>query len=426
MKKIIISSVLFILSLTYPLNSQWVQMIWNVGNMKVLSFAVNGDKVFAGEYGVWLSTNNGLNWARFTNGLVLGNGAEVYSLASSGQNTFAGIDRVYLSTNFGTSWIADTNGMPSSQYFYITSLAISGNYVFAGTYYYLHIGQGIFRTTVNGSNWTQINTGLPAGTNVASILVNVNGIFIGTYSSGIYNSTNNGDSWIAFNNGIPSSSHITSIVTAGNVMYASSYDGHIYSSTNNGNIWVNTNNGFSTSIITTLATSGSTVFVGTQNMGIFKSTNNGLAWYGVGMGILPVGGDTSAAWIHAIICNNTYAFCAPEYGNNGRGIYRRPLSELTAIKEINSEIPEIYSLSQNYPNPFNPSTIIKYDLSKSSAVKLIIYDAVGREVKTLVNENQNAGSYKVEFDGSNLSSGLYYYKIQSGEFTQTKKMVLIK
>ena len=119
-------------------------------------------------------------------------------------------------------------------------------------------------------------------------------------------------------------------------------------------------------------------------------------------------------------------FCAPEYFNNGKGIFRRPLNELTAIKEINSEIPEIYSLSQNYPNPFNPSTIINYQLPKSGEVKLIIYDAIGREVKTLVNEQQNAGSYQIEFDGSNFPSGVYFYKLSATEFTETKKMVMIK
>jgi hypothetical protein len=89
-------------------------------------------------------------------------------------------------------------------------------------------------------------------------------------------------------------------------------------------------------------------------------------------------------------------------------------------------IPQIFSLSQNYPNPFNPSTSIKYDIPKHSGVKLVVFDLLGREVATLVNEMKKPGSYEVTFDGTNLSSGVYFYKIEAGDFVNVKKMVLIK
>jgi uncharacterized delta-60 repeat protein len=101
-------------------------------------------------------------------------------------------------------------------------------------------------------------------------------------------------------------------------------------------------------------------------------------------------------------------------------------SQPIGIKKISKDIPDKFSLSQNYPNPFNPSTIINYQLPKSGDVKLIIYDAIGRELKTLVNEQQNAGSYRVEFDGSDFSSGIYFYKLSGGDFVETKKMILLK
>lgn len=97
----------------------------------------------------------------------------------------------------------------------------------------------------------------------------------------------------------------------------------------------------------------------------------------------------------------------------------------TSIAGIN-EIPEKYSLSQNYPNPFNPSTVISYNLAEGNFITLKIYNELGKEVSTLVNERQNAGSYSISFDGSNLPSGLYYYKLESGGFVDTKKMLLIK
>jgi hypothetical protein len=89
-------------------------------------------------------------------------------------------------------------------------------------------------------------------------------------------------------------------------------------------------------------------------------------------------------------------------------------------------IPVVFSLDQNYPNPFNPVTSIKYSIPKQSAVKLLVYDVVGREVATLVNSTLQAGNYEAEFDGTNLASGVYFYRIEAGDFKDVKKMVLIK
>jgi hypothetical protein len=105
------------------------------------------------------------------------------------------------------------------------------------------------------------------------------------------------------------------------------------------------------------------------------------------------------------------------------------------INPIASEIPNSYYLYQNFPNPFNPVTKIKFDLPKSNLtlsgamglpVKLIICDILGREVTTLVNEQLKPGTYEVEFDGSNYPSGVYFYKLTAGSYTDTKKLVLIK
>jgi photosystem II stability/assembly factor-like uncharacterized protein len=96
------------------------------------------------------------------------------------------------------------------------------------------------------------------------------------------------------------------------------------------------------------------------------------------------------------------------------------------VKEITSQVPAEYKLYQNYPNPFNPSTIINYQLAMSSEVKLVIYDVTGREVVQLVNQKQNAGSYQIEWDGSNYPSGVYFYQLKVNEYSDTKKMVLLK
>ena len=107
---------------------------------------------------------------------------------------------------------------------------------------------------------------------------------------------------------------------------------------------------------------------------------------------------------------------------------------IAGIQKISSDIPKTFSLYQNYPNPFNPITKIKFDIPLSRGVregrgvstKLIIYDILGNEVATLVNDNLSPGTYEVECNGSNYSSGVYFYKLTSGNFSETKKLILLK
>ena len=134
------------------------------------------------------------------------------------------------------------------------------------------------------------------------------------------------------------------------------------------------------------------------------------------------------------------------------GIYKRELNSVEILHNYNlgesgvtdvhdnlNGLSEEFVLSQNYPNPFNPATTIKYSIPPSNVqskilpisaqvgiVKLIVYDVLGREVKTLINQVQLPGSYEVNFNGTGLSSGIYYYQLKSGSFIQTKKMILMK
>jgi hypothetical protein len=89
-------------------------------------------------------------------------------------------------------------------------------------------------------------------------------------------------------------------------------------------------------------------------------------------------------------------------------------------------LPTAFSLEQNYPNPFNPTTVVSFHLPAASNAKLTIYDLLGREVAMLVNERREAGVHEVKFDGSNLASGVYFYRLEAGGFVSTKKMQVLK
>ncbi len=123
---------------------------------------------------------------------------------------------------------------------------------------------------------------------------------------------------------------------------------------------------------------------------------------------------------------NRFRFLSDTLGYaGGRGVFKYSITPIGIIK-ISEKIPSQFLLEQNYPNPFNPKTIISFQLAVNSFATLKVYDLLGREVAVLVNENLNAGTYEVDFDGSNLGSGVYYYKLSAGDFTETRKMVLIK
>jgi len=126
--------------------------------------------------------------------------------------------------------------------------------------------------------------------------------------------------------------------------------------------------------------------------------------------------------------NNLIELCEQNWsGDNWVNFwkYSYTYSSITTIKQ-DDNTPDIYQLSQNYPNPFNPTTNINYKLPKTSQVELGIYNLLGQKVATLVDKKQAAGTYTVQWEASGFSSGVYYYKIEAGEFSETKKLVLLK
>ena len=148
---------------------------------------------------------------------------------------------------------------------------------------------------------------------------------------------------------------------------------------------------------------------------MFKSSNDGLQWENFGQG-LPFLTEIS----DLTVFNNKILTATSD------GIYQRNASEVTGINIISNEVPSGFSLSQNYPNPFNPNTHFEFRIADFGFVKLMVFDALGREVAALVNKEIKPGIYEVNWDASNYPSGVYYYKLETGEYKETKKMILIK
>ncbi|MDE3059063.1 MAG: T9SS type A sorting domain-containing protein [Bacteroidota bacterium] len=111
---------------------------------------------------------------------------------------------------------------------------------------------------------------------------------------------------------------------------------------------------------------------------------------------------------------------------NSPSDFQLKAEQTTSVGNPGAEIPESYALFQNYPNPFNPTTEIRYQIAEVSRVTLKIYNLLGQEVATLVSEKKSPGTYEVSFDGSSLPSGLYFYRLDAGNFSGVKKMLMLK
>ena len=388
-----------------------MQMSNGMGTDKsISSFALLGNNIFAGTwtYGVYLSTNDGLNWSQ-TNL----NNQNVYNLATLGNNIFAGTSSgVYISTNNGSTW-SQTNNK------HITALGILGNIIFAGIYNSPAYSGGVYISTNNGANWMQTSLNNQW---VYCFTTLGNNIFAGT-NNGVYLSTNNGTNWTQ--SGL-TDRYIYSFATRGNFIFAGSEEympnyGGVYYSTNNGSSWTQTT--INNVTVFSLATYGNNVFSGPAYNGVYQSTNNGTNWFGINQGFNIV------STVRALLITGNYIYA----GRVEYSVWRRPLTDFAGIQNISTETPSAFSLSQNYPNPFNPTTTIRYELPRAGVVRLAVYDVMGREVEMLVNERLTAGSYETVWNacltngqGTRFASGVYFYRLTTEGYGETKRMLLIK
>jgi hypothetical protein len=150
-------------------------------------------------------------------------------------------------------------------------------------------------------------------------------------------------------------------------------------------------------------------------MAVCKVNSNGTSGWTV---------TTPGGYSYALEVGNDYSVYL--VGGNTAETTVRLLQTVTSVSGTNNSSPDRYWLGDNYPNPFNPSTKIMYSIPDNSFVKLTVHDALGKEVETIVNESKPAGNHTVEFNASKFSSGVYFYKIQAGDFSKVKKMILVK
>jgi hypothetical protein len=451
---------------------------------RVHCFAASGDLIYAGtDSGAYLFTANGGRWTAANTGLVMavntiiawgGNiyagtnagayytpatgrtnwnpvrmtmtGSDIYALVAKDTELFAGVSEgfIFRSSDDGESWVSTSNGLPANDE--INALAVSDSFLFAAVW-----GGGIYRSSDDGATWVLQDKPDSATINgqVNTVYANGRNVYTGT-TNYFYYSSDNGESWHS-NNGVRDVEGITIhdgrlYVANGSNIYRLmddsvhwetensgikniyihmlySYNGDIYAGTTDGIFrssddganWMAVNKGLSVqSNISCLVSNDPDLFAGDYYNGAFVSTNRGATWVPINDGL----GDFQ---IEVMTINDGYIFAGGYYG-----VYRRPLYEiLNGVEENSGTIPSETSLT-NYPDPFAAGTTIEYQLPRRDHVTLNVYDALGREVATLVNEERDAGTYRVPFTAQGLQPGMYFYRLLAGSDMRTGRMAVVR
>lgn len=450
----------------------WSTSLSNAGQIWALSIAQSNQAIiYAGSNttGVWKSTNTGSNWTQMNSGLT---NLTVQALAVSATNTqivYCGTSQtgagagMYKSTDGATTWTQINAGIlePTLGIQSIVVDHTNPNIAYIAVFDAVTPAvNGLYKTTNGGVNWNAAATGIGDIKNILSLAINPlnpNVLYCGTSftitpatgPSKIYKSVNAGATWVDVSTGLPNlTTHInpvrclsiarpdTSIVLAGLFVNSADTVGGMFVTTNGGALWTRRHTGLP-NIVASLPRSclirpGSNreFYVGMGNtantgLGVFRTTNAGITWTAFSGGTLANTTPIRALAFRTTSDSTLYAGGAHAALTTGQGVFSYTWI-ITGIGNQNGNIPKEFLLNQNYPNPFNPKTIISYDLPKAEFTTLKIYDVNGREVRTLVGEMQSAGKYHLEFDGSNLASGNYFYILKSGNSFKTKTLTIIK
>lgn len=420
--------------LSYSQLPNWVEQ--STGTTQTLTSA-HTSSIIIGPSFVWAcgnagtvlrSTNDGTNWqSAGGNGIPVAThlvnivGIDANTAVTAGY--IGGTTYVFRTSNAGANWtqvFTENNGFINGVCFqnqlsgFMTGDPVGGRW-------------SLWKTSNGGVNWDSTGLYLPQADEEAgwnnSIWNIGNSIWFGTSNSKIYYSTNFGSNWTAQPTiGLYNSFAVwfyplsggNEGLAGGSEMYRTSNYGATWTLQETGGIGNFTGiTGGPNIIVNSIGFMYTFSVSGTSS--IFTSTNDGTNWYSQ---------YTAPGGLYQYIGTNFYGNKFWGVRSNGGISYLDMAS--SGIITLSNEVPDNYSLYQNYPNPFNPNTKIKFQTNKTSGVKLTVYDQLGREVKILVNEILQAGTYETEFNASDNVSGVYFYKLETEDFTNVKKMILLK
>ncbi len=421
MKSLIITSFLLFFTI-FAIQAQWVEQTSGITtDLTSVSAPDNNTAWACGNGGVVLKTiNGGLTWTTAT-GSPIPSTLDLYNIFGidantalvTGSNSTAAY--VYKTANGGINWtlVFTQNGgfidailMGNPLLGFMYGDPVGGRWSLWGTY-------------TGGVTWDSTHfyipqTGTEAGWN--------NSMFFDPVGGVVWFGTNNTHIYRTFN--------LLNWVEQPTTGQASSYA-----------VWFNNS--------TTGMTGGT---------GILMTTDGGSNWLPPGMtlpGTANITGITGVSNDWWVVRQSTVVYYSPNNGTSWLTDYNAPSGSFTHITKarsgsnivlwavrtaggisrneipvgiipVSGSVPSKFNLVQNFPNPFNPSTTIRFDVPVSENVNLVVYDELGRQISVLVNEKMNPGSYKIDFEGTNLTSGVYFYKLTAGNYTDTRKMILSK
>jgi len=390
-------------------------------NGSVVQFSIASDGA-----GLFKSTDGGINWENIgLVGVVLTDMAFINDF-DEGNYIVSASNGIHKSTDFGETWTHHTSGIEG---LFITAMASSNEFndeIVIGT-----ATNGAFRSFDNGETWEQFGTGLEKET-----VRNILGFSILSVDFTWEATTQDGGFWV-----YDEATNMWEQQNAGNENHSNDSDIAVDSQDQ---ILLASGNEILYTDISNIQWELEVKHPGVNGFEITPDGQTIASSYGWGIIIKWPGATEWAPFSEGLPFNDGFidvfnmdlddegflwaAVWVPLTSSNpanSGGIFKT-INPVTDVEDISSEIPNRFNLEQNYPNPFNPTTKIKYSVPQLSFVTLKVYDVLGREVLTLANEERPIGSYEVEFNATGLSSGVYFYSLRTGSFTQTKKMLLLK
>lgn len=400
-------------------SSQWVQVTSGTSNfltsISTISTTINYAAGFTGTF--LRSTNSGQTWTTQTSPSA--SNIQAISFPPTGNATtgwVATTTGIYKTTNSGTNWVQQ---IASGSFTDILFPSVTTGFALRTT-------NSTLITTNGGTNFTSVNftpNSLVSGNKIIPLSAQnflILGVDNTNDTSFIFKTTNQGANWTQHGKVTGVFFNIAFINQSTGIICGDL--GAAMRTTNGGVNWTSVTTGTTNDLIGIQTVSSNILYMVGSSGTIKKSTNAGINWL---TQTCPVTANLRSI---DMFSTDDFGLIA---GASGTILKTTNGGTFTAIIQNGNEIPENYSLSQNYPNPFNPITKIRFSihytgLNNKSNVRLAVFDILGNEVALLVNENLTAGNYSVDFDASSLPTGTYFYRLQAGEFTETKKLVLIK